>query len=57
MADQPTKPPVQIPMVSIPGLGAGPVVAVRLPSGQVVLRHPDELQKPNPPAPAGGGGS
>lgn len=42
-------------VVNIPGLGAVTAVAVKLPSGQIVLRHPSELQKQTPPKPAGGG--
>lgn len=57
MAEPTGRKPITQPVVSIPGLGAVPVVAVRLPSGQVVLRHPDELQKPTPATPATGGGS
>ena len=45
--------PVQA-VVNIPGLGAVTAVAVRLPSGQIALRHPEELQKQVPPKPAGG---
>lgn len=31
--------------VNLPGLGAVPVVAVRLPDGTIALRHPSELIK------------
>lgn len=55
MPDPTNQPGKPIPTVSIPGLGAVPVVAVKLPSGQVVLRHPDELQKQTPPKPQTGG--
>lgn len=56
MADT-SKKPITIPQVSIPGLGAVPVVAIRLPNGDIALRHPNELQKTVPAiAPAKGGG-
>jgi hypothetical protein len=32
-------------VVQLPGLGAVPVVAVRLPDGTIALRHPSELIK------------
>lgn len=47
-----TKKPITIPQVSIPGLGAVPVVAVKLPNGEIALRHPNELQKTVPAVPA-----
>ena len=31
--------------VNLPGLGAVPVVAIRLPDGTIALRHPSELIK------------
>jgi hypothetical protein len=31
--------------VNFPGLGAVPVVAIRLPDGTIALRHPNELVK------------
>lgn len=45
MADDTQKTPVIQPIVSIPGLQAVPVVAVRLPNGEIALRHPSELAK------------
>lgn len=56
MASDQTQKNITVPVADVPGLGAIPVVAVRLPNGQVALRHPDELQKLPAPAPAGGGG-
>ena len=55
MANDAIKAPVTQPVISVPGLTAVPVVAVRLPDGTIALRHPSELQKIVPP-PAGGGG-
>jgi hypothetical protein len=40
--------------VNFPGLGAVPVVAVRLPDGTIALRHPSELIKPAPQVKIGG---
>jgi hypothetical protein len=54
MPDDTTKTPVSQPVITIPGLGAVPVVAVRLPDGTVVLRHPSELGKTVPPLKTGG---
>lgn len=55
MADDST-PSVTQSQITVPGLGAVPVVAVRLPDGTIALRHPSELQKVVPaPKPAGGG--
>lgn len=44
MVDEVKKPNTQ-PIVSLPGLQAVPVVAIRLPNGEIALRHPSELQK------------
>lgn len=55
MSDQKTQTPATLPVVNIPGLTAIPVVAVRLPNGTIALRHPDELQKPQPAARPRGG--
>ena len=55
MADQAMKTPITQPVITIPGLGAVPVVAIRLPDGTIALRHPSELEKGVPaPKPAGG---
>lgn len=54
MPDDKTKTPVSQPVITIPGLGAVPVVAVRLPDGTVALRHPSELGKTVPPLKTGG---
>jgi D-alanyl-D-alanine carboxypeptidase len=35
-------------LVNIPGLGAVQVVVIKLPNGQVALRHPSELIKQPP---------
>lgn len=48
MADNSSKTPLTQPLVTIPGLVAIPVVAVRLPDGTIALRHPSELQKSVP---------
>ena len=54
MPNETTKTPITQPVITIPGLGAVPVVAVRLPDGTIALRHPTELQKGVPaPKPAG----
>lgn len=53
MADD-VKQPVAESTVNVPGLQAVPWVAVRLPSGIVVLRHPDELTKIPNAAPVAG---
>lgn len=55
MADQTKQPGVQLPVISIPGVGKIPVVAIKLPSGQVALRHPSELSTPPAPAEKTGG--
>ena len=55
MANDATKAPVTQPVLSIPGLTAGPVVAGRLRDGTIALRHPSELQKIVPPSGGGGG--
>ena len=55
MANESTKVPVTQPVLSVPGLTAVPVVAVRLPDGTIALRHPSELEKVPAPAPARGG--
>lgn len=34
--------------VAVPGLQSVPWVAVKLPDGTIVLRHPDELEKKSP---------
>lgn len=39
---------ITVPVVNLPGLGAVPVVAVRLPDGTIALRHPSELIKQPP---------
>lgn len=52
MANETEKPPVVPQIISIPGLQAVPVVAVRLPNGEIALRHPSELAK-LPVIPAG----
>lgn len=57
MSDETKKPDVVRPVISIPGLGAVPVVAVKLPDGSVALRHPSELVKGTPPEQTGGGGA
>jgi hypothetical protein len=54
MSDDTTKTPVSQPVLTIPGLGAVPVVVVRLPDGSVALRHPSELGKTVPPLKTGG---
>jgi hypothetical protein len=35
-------------IVNIPGLGAVPVVLIKLPDGSIALRHPSELIKQPP---------
>lgn len=56
MTDNATKAPITQPIITVPGLGAVPVVAIRLPDGTIALRHPSELNKtaPLPKAPGGG---
>jgi len=54
MPDNAPKPPVTQPVISIPGLGSVPVVAVRLPDGTVALRHPSEIGKTVPRPKEGG---
>jgi hypothetical protein len=54
MPDNTTKPPLTQPLITIPGLGAIPVVAVRLADGTVALRHPSELGKTVPRPKEGG---
>lgn len=56
MADNSGKAPITQPIVTVPGLGAVPVVAIKLPDGTVALRHPNELDK-TVPLPKPGGGS
>lgn len=56
MPDSTNKEAKPIPKVTIPGLGAVPVVAVKLPDGTIALRHPSEIQKLQPPPAAKGGG-
>jgi len=51
MADETPKPNQVETIVAIPGLQPVPVVAVRLPNGEIALRHPSELSK-LPAAPA-----
>lgn len=56
MADATKKEPTKYPVVTVPGLGAIPVVIVKLPDGTIALRHPSELANTVPaPKPAGGG--
>lgn len=56
MSDETTRAPVTQPIITIPGLGAVPVVAVKLPDGTIALRHPSELNKTVPlPKEQGGG--
>ena len=55
MSDNTNNTPVTQPVVSIPGMTAVPVVAVKLPNGTIALRHPSELQKPQPAARPRGG--
>lgn len=52
MADDTTKPDQVASIVQIPGLQPVAVVAVRLPNGEIALRHASELQKVVPAAPA-----
>lgn len=56
MADTTTKAPITQPIITVPGLGAIPVVAIKLPDGTIALRHPNELDKtvPLPKQPGGG---
>lgn len=54
MADATEKQPVTQPVVNIPGLQPVPYVAIKLPSGEIALRHPSELQKLPSPAKAKG---
>lgn len=54
MADQRAKTPITQPVISIPGMVGVPWVAIKLPNGQIALRHPDELQKIPSPAKAKG---
>jgi len=42
--------------VNLPGLGAVPVVAIRLPDGTIALRHPSELVKQPAQTKISGGG-
>lgn len=57
MADTPKGTPITQPVITIPGLGAIPVVAVKLPDGTIALRHPDELDKTVPLPTRDGGGA
>lgn len=56
MANETSKDNATQPMISIPGLAPVPVVAIRLPDGTIALRHPSELVKNVPAAPAAGDG-
>ena len=49
------RPNVTQPTITLPGVGAVPYVAIRLPDGTIALRHPSEVIK-NPPRPAREGG-
>jgi hypothetical protein len=55
VADTTQKPDVTQPTITLPGLGAVPVVAIRLPDGTIALRHPSELTKNVAPLRAPGG--
>lgn len=45
--------PVSQPVVQVPGLGAVPVVVVKLKDGTTALRHPSEVLTGVPPSKAG----
>lgn len=57
MTNQEGKGPITQPIITVPGLGAVPVVAVKLPDGTIALRHPSELNKTAPLPKAHGGGA
>lgn len=57
MAEKTSKAAITQPIITVPGLGAVPVVAIKLPDGTIALRHPNELDKTVPLAKKQGGGA